>query len=103
MILRIRERVLGEAVSLQPPIDVAVKGEPGRFGGIAPIVEIEGLKPLEIHGREIVANMHQTFQVFRSLGFGDDRKLVRIIAQARLCDRDSRFGGGHIHLFCRGE
>ena len=103
MILRIRKRVLGEAVSLEPPIDVAIKGEPGRLGGIALIVEIECLKPLEIHGRKIVADMHQTFQVFRSLRFGDDRKLVRIIVQARLRDRDTRFGGGHIHFFCWGE
>ena len=74
-----------------------------RLAAIAPVIEIEGLEPLEIHGRELVANMHQTFQICRSLGFGDDRKRVRIIVQARLRDRDTRLGGGHIHLFCRGE
>ena len=61
MILRKIKRVLGEAVSFKAPINVAVKGEPGGLGTIAFIVEIKGLKPLEIHGREIVANMHQAF------------------------------------------
>ena len=85
-----------------PPIDVAVERQAGRLRAVAPVLEIEGLEPFVVHGREISADMHQAFEIVRGL-------LLATIASSFVSSRKRGFvtgtpiSTGSIFSFLAGE
>ena len=78
MILRISERRRIERLGLQPPIDIAVKGQPGGLGAVALACQIEGLEAGVVQFRQSIGDMHQPFEIGGGLALGDLRQFAHI-------------------------
>ena len=96
MILRVSQRRFRQAIRFQSPIDVAVERQASRLRAVAPALKIEGLEPFVVHGREIIADMHQAFEIVCGLLFGYDREFFRIVAQTWFRNRNTDLDRVHV-------
>ena len=84
MILRIGQCLIRQALRLQPPIDIAVKGKSGRFGAIAFIVEIEGFETFKLQVGDRMADGRLVLFNRRYLRQSCYVTYARVLTQQRL-------------------